>query len=78
MKPQDTGGGTPLRRYPSPVIHENTVRVRYGEVDRMGVVYHAHYLPYFETGRTEFLRALGRVVAGSSRWRESAAATVSA
>lgn len=60
MKPQDTGGGTPLRRYPSPVIHENTVRVRYGEVDRMGVVYHAHYLPYFETGRTEFLRSLGR------------------
>lgn len=42
------------------MIHETTVRVRYGEVDRMGVVYHAHYLPYFETGRTEFLRALGR------------------
>lgn len=42
------------------MIHETTVRVRYGEVDRMGVVYHAHYLPYFETGRTEFLRSLGR------------------
>lgn len=41
------------------VIHETTVRVRYGEVDRMGVVYHAHYLPYFEVGRTEFLRSLG-------------------
>ena len=39
--------------------HETTVRVRYGEVDRMGVVYHANYLPYFEQGRTEFLRALG-------------------
>ncbi len=25
----------------------------------MGVVYHAHYLAYFEQGRTEFLRALG-------------------
>ena len=25
----------------------------------MGVVYHANYLPYFEQGRTEFLRALG-------------------
>ena len=41
------------------MIHETTVRVRYGEVDRMGVVYHANYLPYFETGRTEFLRSLG-------------------
>jgi acyl-CoA thioester hydrolase len=42
------------------VLHETSVRVRYGEVDRMGVVYHAHYLPYFEQGRTEFLRSLGR------------------
>jgi acyl-CoA thioester hydrolase len=42
------------------VARETTVRVRYGEVDRMGVVYHAHYLAYFEAGRTEFLRALGR------------------
>ena len=42
------------------MIHETTVRVRYPEVDRMGVVYHAHYLVYFEQGRTEFLRAFGR------------------
>ena len=34
--------------------------MRYGEVDRMGVVYHANYLAYFEIGRTEFLRQLGR------------------
>jgi acyl-CoA thioester hydrolase len=39
--------------------HETLVRVRYGEVDRMGVVYHAHYLVYFEQGRTEYLRSLG-------------------
>jgi acyl-CoA thioester hydrolase len=39
--------------------HETSFRVRYGEVDRMAVVYHAHYLVYFELGRTEFLRALG-------------------
>src|SRR5690242_16244075 len=25
----------------------------------MGVVYHAHYLVYFEQGRTEFLRSMG-------------------
>lgn len=39
--------------------HESRVRVRYGEVDRMGVVYHGHYLAYFEQGRTELLRSLG-------------------
>jgi acyl-CoA thioester hydrolase len=26
----------------------------------MGVVYHAHYLSYFEAGRTEYLRSIGR------------------
>ena len=41
------------------MIHETSVRVRYGEVDRMGFVYHANYLPYFEIGRTEFLRSQG-------------------
>jgi len=40
-------------------VHESRVRVRYGEVDRMGFVYHGHYLVYFETGRTELLRSLG-------------------
>lgn len=34
-------------------------RVRYRECDPMGVVYHTHYLDYFEAGRTEALRALG-------------------
>jgi acyl-CoA thioester hydrolase len=39
--------------------HASTVRVRYGETDQMGVVYHAHYLLYFEIARTELLRASG-------------------
>jgi len=34
-------------------------RVRYRECDPMGVVYHAHYLDYFEAARTEALRDLG-------------------
>ena len=42
-----------------PAPHETRVRVRYGEVDGMGVVYHPHYLVYFEQGRTEYLRSLG-------------------
>ena len=35
------------------------VRVRYAETDRMGVVYYANYLVWFEVGRTEWLREAG-------------------
>lgn len=35
------------------------IRVIYGDTDRMGVVYYANYLRYFEAGRNEFLRAAG-------------------
>ena len=41
------------------VWHETTLRVRYAETDRMGVVYHANYLVWFEIGRTEYCRARG-------------------
>jgi acyl-CoA thioester hydrolase len=36
-----------------------TIRVRYAETDRMGLLHHANYLVYFEQGRTELLRSLG-------------------
>ena len=35
------------------------VRVRYPEVDRMGVAHHSHYPVWFEIGRTELMRGLG-------------------
>ena len=35
------------------------VRVRYADTDKMGVVYYANYLVWFEIGRTEWLRAHG-------------------
>ena len=38
---------------------EITIRVRYAETDRMGLLHHAHYLVYFEQGRVELLRAQG-------------------
>jgi acyl-CoA thioester hydrolase len=38
---------------------EVPIRPRYHEVDGMGIVYHAHYLVYFDVGRTEYLRAAG-------------------
>ena len=35
------------------------IRVRYAEVDQMGVVHHSRYWVYFEMGRTELLRRSG-------------------
>ena len=37
----------------------STVRVRYAETDKMGVVYYANYFVWFEVGRTDLLRTLG-------------------
>jgi acyl-CoA thioester hydrolase len=36
------------------------VRVRYAETDQMGVVYYANYFVWFEVGRTDWLRTVGR------------------
>jgi acyl-CoA thioester hydrolase len=41
------------------VSGEISIRVRYAETDRMGLLHHANYLVYFEQGRTELLRAQG-------------------
>jgi acyl-CoA thioester hydrolase len=38
---------------------EITIRVRYAETDRMGLLHHSNYLVYFEQGRTELFRASG-------------------
>ena len=38
---------------------EITIRVRYAETDRMGLLHHSIYFVYFEMGRTELLRARG-------------------
>lgn len=39
--------------------HTLSVRVYYADTDALGVVYHANYLRYFESARTESLRAAG-------------------
>ncbi len=38
---------------------KTSIRVRYGETDQMGYVYHGNYPAYFEMGRLEWLRELG-------------------
>lgn len=44
------------RRTPGPTFLEATadVRVRFQEVDPMGIAWHGHYLGYFEVGRAVF------------------------
>jgi acyl-CoA thioester hydrolase len=37
----------------------STLRVRYAETDKMGVVYYANYLVWFEVARADLLRSLG-------------------
>lgn len=36
-----------------------SIRVRYGETDQMGVVYHGNYAAYCEVARVEFFRQIG-------------------
>jgi acyl-CoA thioester hydrolase len=36
------------------------IRVRYAETDKLGVVYHANYFAWFEVGRCELLRTIGK------------------
>ncbi len=41
------------------MIHETTLRVRYGETDAQRIANNANYLSYFEVGRVEWMRAMG-------------------
>ncbi len=40
-------------------LNKISFRVRYGETDKMGVVYHGNYAQYLEMGRIEWLRNIG-------------------
>ncbi len=41
------------------MLNEISFRIRYGETDQMGVVYHGNYAQFLEMGRVEWLRSLG-------------------
>ena len=41
-------------------MHRFAIRVRYGDTDQMGVAYYGNYLRWFEIGRAEMMRSLGR------------------
>jgi acyl-CoA thioester hydrolase len=44
----------------TPQSHTAIVRVRYAETDQAGMAHHSAFLPWFEVGRVELLRALGK------------------
>lgn len=41
------------------ISHSVTLRVRYADTDKMGIVYNGTYFTYFEVGRTELMRHVG-------------------
>lgn len=41
-------------------VSSSVLRVRYAETDKMGVAYYANYFVWFEVGRCDLLRSLGR------------------
>ena len=41
------------------ISSKTQIRVRYGETDQMGVVYHGNYAQYFEIARIDWLDQLG-------------------
>lgn len=43
------------------ISNVTTVRVRYEETDKMGIVYNGNYFTYFEVGRTELMRSKGLI-----------------
>ena len=54
---------------PSSVTH---LRVRYAETDKMGVVYYANYLVWFEVARADLPRSLGYLQGNGSRGNRAA------
>ena len=41
------------------ISHDTQVRVLYRDTDKMGVVYHANYIVYYEAARNEMFRSIG-------------------
>ncbi len=47
------------RQRPQGFVSKSTIRVRYAETDAMGIVHHSSYIPWFEVGRSDWLREAG-------------------
>lgn len=43
-----------------PFVCKTQISVRYAETDSMRIVHHSNYIVWFELGRVEFMKRLGR------------------
>lgn len=62
MNPTDNPARSRTIRRSTPrafIEDQSTVRVRFNEVDALHIVWHGHYVNYFEEGRRAFGRRLG-------------------
>ncbi len=41
------------------IVSENSIQIRYDEVDKMGWVYHGNYAKFYHISRTELMRNIG-------------------
>ena len=41
------------------LTHQTQIRVLYRDTDKMGVVYHANYIVFYEAARNEMFRHIG-------------------
>jgi len=48
-------------------VSHTTLRVRYAETDAMGIVHHSRYIPWFEVGRSDWMREAGLSYADFTR-----------
>jgi len=48
-----------LRMLKKKLVHETITTVKFSEVDSLGIVWHGHYVRYFEDGREAFGNAYG-------------------
>lgn len=46
-------------KQPQGRVSESVIRVRYAETDAMGIVHHSSYIPWFEVGRSDWMREAG-------------------
>jgi acyl-CoA thioester hydrolase len=49
------------------ISHETDIKVRFGEVDSMGIVWHGNYVKYLEDGREAFGKKFGVTYLGIFR-----------
>jgi acyl-CoA thioester hydrolase len=59
-KPKGLSSQSLIPNPQSAAPNTHTIRVRYAETDQAGMAHHAAFLPWFEEGRVELLRRLGK------------------